>query len=395
MKKLFQTKYLTMLCFLILLAVMFVRSIIPAGIGIISAGSTFLNTGKLDFSSVESIYNERFEGKYWFITLNGAIQKILGARVVNERYQLDNGHLTYIIDEYDMDSIAQNTVAFRDALEEQDIPMVYVNTPFKIHQTDKQLPTGVEDHSNENADRFLAHLREENVTVLDLREIIAAEQLDHYDMFYKTDHHWKAESGLWAAEEITEFLSGWNADYTVKEGLWEPSAYTFEMHEDIFLGSAGKRVGCIYSGMDDFTVITPNFETEFSFSANDGQVTREGSFSDVFIVRDLLYSGDDFSSSVYSTYCGSAYGHIEIRNTQTGPNRSCTDKKILIIRDSFSDVLVPFLSLGYGELDVIDLRAFRQDLMAYLEKSDPDLVLFVYNPGAYEINNTNMFEFFR
>lgn len=395
MKKLFQSKYLTMLCFLVLLAAMLVTSIRPVKQGLRLAANTFLDTGKLDFSSVERFFNETYKGKYWFITLNGAFQKALGARVVNERYQLDNGHLTYIIGEYDMDGIAGNTVAFRNALEERDIPMVYVNTPFKIQQTDKQLPLGTEDHSNENADRFLACLREENVTVFDLREIIAAEKLDHYDMFYRTDHHWKAESGLWAAGEIVEFLSGWNGDYAVKDGLLEPSAYTYEVHEDRFLGSAGKRVGSIYAGMDDFTVITPNFETEFSFSAMEGEIYREGSFSDVFIVRDILNSENKFTSSVYSTYCGDAYAHIEIRNTQTGPNRSCTDKKILIIRDSFSDVLIPFLSLGYEELDVIDLRMFDQDLMAYVEKSDPDLVLVVYNPGAYENNNLNMFDFLR
>lgn len=390
MKKLFQTKYLTLLCFLLLLSVMFLLGIPEACRGLRHAAKVFLNDGKIDFSVVEEEYNANFKGKYFFVTLNGAYQKMMGARVVNERYMLDNGHLTYVIGEYDMEGIARNTVEFRNALNELSIPMVYVNTPFKIHQTDKQLPVSTEDYSNENADRFLAYLRKENVTVLDLRESIARDGLNHYDMFYKTDHHWKAETGLWAAGEITKFLSELDAGFAVEESILNPDGYTFEVFENIFLGSAGKRVGEIYAGMDDFTVITPSFETDLSLSADNGTVCREGSFADVFIVRDCLYPDNQLTSHVYSTYCGRAFSQAQIQNHKTG---SVSPKKILIIRDSFSDVLVPFLTLGYAQLDVLDLRSFSGNLMEYIEECSPDMVLVVYNPGAYENNNLVMFDF--
>ena len=159
MKKIFRTKYLTLFCFLALLSVMFWQGIPEVCVGLAHAAKEFTNTGKLDFFIVEEKYNENFKGKYFFITLNGAYQKIMGARVVNERYLLDNGHLTYVIDEYNMEGIAQNTVEFRDALNERNIPMVYVNTPFKINQADKQLPVNINDYSNENADRFIDYLR--------------------------------------------------------------------------------------------------------------------------------------------------------------------------------------------------------------------------------------------
>lgn len=395
MKKVLQTKYLTLICFLLLLSIMFFQSVIPVGEGFEKTITEYQDTGKLNFSPVEETYNNTFEGKNFFITLNGAYQRLMGARVINERYRLDNGHLTYVIAERNVENIAQNTVDFRNALEEQGVPMVYVNTPFKIHPTDKQLPASVQDYSNENADRFLEYLRKENVTVLDLRESIAKNDLDHYDMFYKTDHHWKAEAGLWAAGEIESFLSAMDAGYKDEDAVLDPSNYAYEVHENIFLGTAGKRTGSMYAGKDDFTVITPNFETDLSLSAEyaDGKVRREGNFEDVFIVRELLHSDDIFLSNVYSTYCGIGFRQMEIYNHNAETGTQGTSKKLLIIRDSFSDVLIPFLSLNYERLDVLDLRGFTGDLIDYIEKACPDMVLVIYNPGAFEPHNQIMFDF--
>lgn len=390
MKKLFHIKNLTLICFLLLLAVLFQRGIPHVCRGFSAAIDTYKHTGTVDFSIVEEEYNHNFFGKYHFINLNGAYQKLMGARVVNQRYLMDNGHLTYVIEEYDIEGIARNTVDFRDALQDLNIPMFYVNAPFKIHRTDKQLPKNSQDYSNENADRFLTCLRQENVPVLDLRECIDKDNLNHYDLFYKSDHHWKTEAGLWAAGEIAEYLSGWDPGYAVPEGILDPACFTHEVFEEIFLGSAGRRVGSLYSGFDDFTLITPSYETAFSFSAENGTVSREGSFSDAFIVRENLYSDDPLSSNTYQTYCGNSYSQIKILNHR---DDTCSPKKILLIRDSFSDVLIPFLSLGYAQLDVLDLRNFHGNVLDYVRETNPDAVLVVYNPGAYENNNLVMFNF--
>ena len=391
MKKLFQTKYLTMFLFLGLLTVMFCLGISPVCEGLGNAVNNRQDTGTMDFSTVEGTYNNQFEGKNFFITLNGAYQRLMGARVLNERYKLDNGHLTYLVPESDVDGISQNTIAFRDALARLGIPMVYVSPPSKLHPTDKQLPINAYDYSNENTDRFLDRLKDANVSVLDLRKNIASDGLDHYDLFYKTDHHWKAEAGLWAAGAISNHLAGLEEDYQVDKQLLDPSGYSFEVFEDIFLGSAGRRVGSMYAGTDDFTVITPTFETNFSFSAEEGEILRSGSFSDVFIVRELLHSEDLLLSNTYATYCGGGFSQMEIHNYSS----ACSPKKILLIRDSFSDVLIPFLAMGYAQLDVLDLRYYHEDLMAYVEKLSPDMVLVVYNPGAYEEKNSNMSDFLK
>lgn len=393
MKKWCHTKYLTIWLFLIYLGATFLSNLAPLYDGIRTTGYILVNQGILNPSLIETAYTDGFLGKNAYITGNGAVQRLLGARILNERYMLDNGHLTYIISEYDVEEIAQKTVNFRDALETLDTPLVYVNAPFKIHRTDKQLPLSVEDHSNENADRFLNALKKENVTTLDLREAIDTENRNHYDLFYKTDHHWTAEAGLWAAGTISTFLAEMDPGFAVDSALWESSNYNYTLYEDVFLGSSGRRVGPLYIGRDDFTLITPKFDTKLTFLDSDAGVSREGSFSDVFLFMENLICEDPFRSNTYQVYCGSNRSRIEIANHGIGHNTAGADKKLLLIRDSFSDVLVPFLSMGYAQTHVIDLRYFEGDLLEYVEQYSPDMVLVVYNPGAYESSNANMFDF--
>lgn len=395
MKKQRFLRYLTTICFLLLIGVFFLMSLYPFAAGSYRMLRDLLSGVPTGTAVIESVYNERLPAKNLLVTMNGGLQKLLGTRCLNDRYLLDNGQLTYVIDAYDMTAIAENTVALRDALEQRDIPMVYVNALFKIDGEDKQLPVGVEDYSNENADRFLSALRAQAVNVLDLRESAHEQGLDYGELFYRTDHHWKAETGFWAFTEITAYLEQLDASFAVDEQITDPASYDHTVYEDIFLGTAGRRVGPLYSGWDDLTVIAPKFTTDLRFSVPEEGLERTGDYGDTILFSEFLSGGDDFTVSRYDVYCGQDYGLLQISNRAADGEPKVSDKKILVLKDSFSSVVIPFLSLGYEELCFIDLRVFSEDLIAFAEAYDPDLVMVLYNPGAYESNNLAMFEFIK
>ena len=162
MKKLFSFRYLTALCFLFVLAVFFALSLKP----FLRETWYALRAGG-DTAQAESNFNEFLPFGEELVTLNGGVERLLGRREVNQRYRLDNGQLTYVIPELDMRAIARNTADFSRELDKRGIPFLYCNLLFKVDEQDKQLPPGVEDFSNENADRFLALLREHVVQLLD------------------------------------------------------------------------------------------------------------------------------------------------------------------------------------------------------------------------------------
>ena len=385
MKKLFSFRYLTALCFLLFLALFFLLSLRPFAresyYALSSGGGTAL---------AESRFNDFLPGKDALVTLNGGVQRLLGRREVNQRYRLDNGQMTYIIPELDMEPIAQNTVDFARVLEERGVPFLYVNLLFKIDETDKQLPPGVEDFSNENADRFLAILRREGVDCLDLRELEKAEGLEHYSLFFPSDHHWTPETGLWASSRIAAALEARDPSLAADLSCMELENYDREVREGVFLGSHGRRVGEWYAGADDLSILTPRFETRLRFSVPELELVREGSFEETMLFPEKLEETDRMHSAAYDVYTGGEYGLLRVENLLGG-----NGKRLLVLQDSFSLVVSPFFSLGYERVDYLDLRLWDGDLLSYIDETEPDMVLVLYNPGALEDNNTVMFEFLR
>ncbi len=396
MKSFFSIKNLCTLLFLLLLAVFLVLGAWPFGSTLLR-GARQLASGKVpDTKALEVYFNDRLgEHMQPFITLNGGVERLLGKRVVNERYRLDNGKLTYIIPELDMSGIAEKTVAFGRYVEEQGLPFVYVNSLFYLDEDDKQLPPGVEDYGNENADRFLALLREAGITALDLREREKAAGIDHYSHFFNTDHHWTPEMGFWAFTEILDFLTARDPGFAADPRLSDFSNYAVEVHPDSFLGSSGRRVGVWYAGKDDFSVIIPRFDTALEVYSSRDDSTVRGTLADC-LFHPELFDADPYEASLYDFYCGGDEW-MDIRNLaaeQRLPVQG-SGKRILLIKDSASLVVIPWLSLGCGEIRTVDMRFEDERLPSLIESWRPDLVMVFYNPGALEDNNWNMFDFLR
>ena len=395
MKKIFSYKYLTSLFFLVLLVITLIASCLQYGKSVIYQVKRLLRGYGFSATELLSDYNYQLPGKSIYITLNGGLQRLTGHRLVNERYLMDNGHLTYVIPETDVTAMAENTVAFHDALEKMGIPFGYVSTLFKVDGDDQQLPQGVTDYADQNTNAFLSILKENGVNVLDLRQKEKEQGLNHYDLFYRTDHHWKAETGFWAYTQVVDWLEAQNSSFAVDPVLTNQSSYDHTVYENIFCGSAARRVGPLYAGLDDITVITPKFDTYLNVDVPLTDLHREGSYDDTLLFRDHLSGKNMMQNSAYCVYLNEDYAQMIISNqSRTLDLQSqSTPKKLLILKDSTALVVAPFLALSYDEVHLLDLRAFQGDVLSYVEDYQPDMVLIMYNPGALEQHNANMFDF--
>lgn len=331
-----------------------------------------------------------------YINLYGAVQRVAGNRFVIDKAspssnvaKLDNGYLSFAYGKWKgLPEKSARIAAFGEELNARGIDLLYVQYPFKLDKDDKQLPVGVEDYTNETVDEMLGLLRQQGIATLDIRQRIKEEKLDHYSLFFRTDHHWKPETGLWAAKEICETL---NNDYGFGIDLskLDTRNFTPSVYKNWFLGSQGKRVGRFYAGTDDFTFILPSYVTDMACvyhpkDAND--LRREGTFEDTFIFYDRLLEKDYFRKNPYVVYTNGDYSYTE------HTNHSLAGKKILAIRDSYSCVVVPFLSLtACRELHTIDPRHFDGSIQDYIADFQPDIVLLLYYPTA--LSNNLFFNF--
>ena len=139
-------------------------------------------------------------------------------------------------------------------------------------------------------------------------------------------------------------------------------------------------VGSLYAGRDDFSLITPDFPTDFTVLYDNQEKARAGSFDDVFLYKEYL-CGSNLSSNATLTYCGRDTGEVVITN-----HLSSNNKKIIQLRDSYSRCLSPFLAQTCSQLRVMDLRYYRtMTFLDYIDQNRPDLVLITLCPDICDM----------
>ena len=288
---------------------------------------------------------------------------------------LPDGLLTGFFQKKNVSVAAENAIGFSEYCHDRGIEFLYVQIPSKISETEDRSISGAVDFSNQNANDLIGKLREADVDVLDLRERIEAEGLDHHALFYRTDHHWRAETGLWAARNILEYCRD-EYRFDVDPELLREDRFTRVEYPGVFLGSLGKKTTLAVTEPDDFVLLYPQYETSLHHSVLNGKLENDGDFSVLYDMT-LLERVDYYGQNTYLAYLGGDFAQSYIEN-HLKPN----DLKILVINDSFGDCVLPFLSLGVSRLDELDIRIFNGSVKRYMEENTPDLVIVMYYPDS-------------
>lgn len=334
--------------------------------------------------NIEQCIKDNFRKRNKWINVNGAFQKMIGATIVRgagdtDVYKLKNGQVTYNLNKKDMSPLVENVNNLNKFAKENNMNLTYVQLPFKV-KDDSMMPIGAKEYGNENADELLEGLNKGGIHTLDIRKSIIEDKLDYDDLFFKTDHHWKPQTALWAAEKIVDKMET-SQKLNVNMNKYNLNNYDVKTYEAWFLGSLGKRTGNVYAGVDDFDVLTPKFKTDFVFWAKSagGEIKRTGDFENVMFKKEFIDKKDYFNINTYAGYIGGDYAINTIEN-----KLAKNDKKVLLVRDSYSCTLLPFLSLSAKQITAIDLRHYNDmSLIEYLEKNKFDTIIIAYNPSAF------------
>lgn len=336
--------------------------------------------------NIESIVNDNVGLRSQYIEINGLAQKLVGKKIVEDAdvsstvIKLNNGFLTFVIDKAPDSTIekrADSVVELKDYLDSKNIDFLYVQAPYKNDEFDPQLPVGIEDYSISNSMRFVSALNEKGINTLNLIECIREDNLDWYSLFFKTDHHWKNESGLWAYGKLAQHLNE-SFGYSIDESSWNTDSYTITTHKNAFLGSQGKRTGSLYSGLDDISVIIPKFETSLTYDNDITDVHRSGTFEQSVLFAEKHITGNMYDNFCYSVNLDGDFGRLKITN-----HLDTSGKKVLIIKDSFANPVITFLAPNVAEIEVVDLRLIANEtgesLREVIEEVNPDTVIMLYN----------------
>ncbi len=362
---------------------------------LVAVGSNYLLWSQFTWKEASSfswvgqdvLFDDALWGKRQLISLNGGWHHLLHTAVIRDAdvnqmvVKTQDESLTSIVWQYDTTEQAENVVAFQQWLQEQGIDFYYIQAPYKILPGYTQIPTGITDYSNANADGFLSVLADYGVNYLDLRAEIQKENKDRKGLFYRTDHHWQTKTAFWAYSRFGQLLAaqyGWEIP---ENALNLEEAYSVTSYSHSFLGSQGKRVGRLYVGVDQYDYIEPNFDTDFSVEIRKADGTmrvQSGDFTEALVYAPLLDATDDVETNKYACYFGGDYPEVKIQNHLVTNGR-----KILILKDSFALPFTAFLANISEETRMIDLRYFEGSVADYIKTYEPDMVLMLYNPSSF------------
>lgn len=315
--------------------------------------------------------------------INSIKENLLGTRVVKKDDAIivksADGSLINLFTKFSESKILKSTTKIEELkklAEGNGSDFLFCVTPRK--ELYEILPKNIENTYVSNYNYFVSTLQSKGIPYLDFSVALKENGVKDSDIFYYTDHHWRATSGFIATKSICDELNE-RYGFEYDRSLTDINNYNVEIFPDWFLGSSGKKVGTFFSwrGADDFELITPKFETNLTETQPFKDQIRNGSFEETVLYKENLEKSP-YLVNTYATYSGGDFRLQIIKN-----NLNPEGKKVLLIRDSFACVVAPFLSLQTSELHVCDIRdgdyyvGDKIDLESYIQEINPDYVIVI------------------
>ena len=315
----------------------------------------------------ETYTTDQFIGRDAWVDLKARTERALGKKENNNVYFADNDTLITRFDQPAADRVTENLNYVNKFVENVDIPVVFSLIPTQACIWADRLPEGAPNASQTDL-MAQAQGAVAGATWADVYTPLM-EHKDE-DIFYRTDHHWTSLGAYYGYTGLASAL-GYTpvplTDYT-------PTVRSTEFYGTVFSSSGVRWVKpdtiTTYVPDDGITVVSHTYD-------NSGNPVEE---QRALYVESFLSVKDK-----YSMFLGGnqSLGVVTNTNNPDGP-------KLLIIRDSYADSLVPFLTAHYSEIHLIDPRYYHLSVKDYVEQNGIDQALVLYSVPNF-VTDGNMF----
>lgn len=198
--------------------------------------------------------------------------------------------------------------------------------------------------------------------VLDLRQTFTEHKEDY--LYFKTDHHWTPNGAYLAYEQFCQ-----------QKGL---TPFDRDAHEAVTIGDFQ---GTHYSAtrlwnVENDSIAYYPLDNPMTIYTITGEAQYEAEKTE-----NLINTAKFDTRDKYAAFLDGNNGYSVIEGNGTG--------SILVVKDSYANSFVPYLTENYAKIGVVDFRNFKYGLDSTIAQEGYDQILILYNFQTF-IADTNL-----
>lgn len=304
-----------------------------------------LFSGNFD-EQFEKWFSDHFVNRDKWIELNAIARKATGAIENNGVYFAQDGRLVQQFQTVNETTLQANIDTVNAFCTDHGVKANIFLVPTAAWGAANELPVGASDVDQK---ALLQEIKQKfpDQTFIDYTELASPSP----NLYYRTDHHWNEKGAYQGYVAIAS---------QVLNKI--PNSFIYTEVSDSFEGTMYSRSGAFWVSPDPIYEIDPDgSDLQVSVSYDDGDT-----------VTDSLYSTDRLSTKdQYAYYVDGNHAYVDIKTNMN------TNKKAVIVKDSYAHILMPFLATEYSEIQMVDLRYYRGNVSDLLD--DQTDLYFIYS----------------
>lgn len=221
--------------------------------------------------------------------------------------------------------------------------------------TSEKLPRIVHmSNQNKYMTSFFNDLKKIGITPIDSRKTLE-KNIDKQQLYYRTDHHWTTGAAYLAYKEAHKEM-GLDSDIKYKK---------LSIHRN-FRGTLASKSGFTNGRNDELQIYWPKKNQNYHDSIYN--------FVDVKKTTNTFYAFDNLKKKDAYTIFGGWNHPFYTISTPTQSTR-----KLLLVKDSYANCMIPFLTQDFRKIVVVDPRYYFGDINKIMAEEGITDVLFLYN----------------
>ena len=310
----------------------------------------------------EAYMDDQFVGRDMWRKLKVTVDRICGSRLENGVYIGRNGQLLEQIEVADENHLAANIKAIKSFSESQKkIPVRMMLVPDAANVLNHSLPALAKPEDQTQMFSMVRKDLGDSVEWIDVSTELNKHKTEK--IYYKTDHHWTTLGAFYAFQATAPSL-GIEGDHSGK--------YVSHAVSNSFNGMLASKSGVNLGEKEQIDIYVPTEEdTDLIIDYVD-----EGKRSTSLYDSSKLKEKDQ-----YTVFLGGNSSLLDIRTVST------STKRLLLVKDSFANSFIPFLTPYYREIVVVDPRYYSGTINDLMDSYRISEVLFLYSGNTFFKDN--------